>query len=456
MSSPATFIRYPYRPSFLTLLRRLRTQNNDSYARGNPNEPIVYASFQQHWDPSLEVPVLTLVSTCESKFHSTSCTRDHIKCINITSFVTGRAEQHNVTFTIPNDDLDLHTVKLTTLHAYENENNCFIKYGIYINTQDKPLLIINIFNLDKHACNELHTYSILHPEDLDPTQEHYLLGLSANRIGNIQHHSLDHEAMTQLDETDLINIGYKTPMNKRARLEHTTSSQDTDSTSSTLSDDTVIDIMTINNIMYSPTSSNWTYTNSRNIRPTGYPPKLNTKDNINNIVRTKPQLFPPGYFKNRLLSFPSDATVSDAIEDFRVTNYSTITDPFTDFAYYYFIIPKSLVKENLHKSWQAFYKLQCNIRHVHIDVKTHPHYNKAHRLHNWTISDNFHMTTNQRMRMEKLRLNAITCQQQLHHQIKYDDKTTQTLPLLSPVEIFNPTVTAWTDDNGEVISEYSE
>ncbi len=58
-SAPQTFLRFPYRPFILTLLKQLQTTPSDSQAaRRASKPPTVYAAFQQHWSPDLKFSVL--------------------------------------------------------------------------------------------------------------------------------------------------------------------------------------------------------------------------------------------------------------------------------------------------------------------------------------------------------------------------------------------------------------
>ncbi len=380
-SRPTTFIRYPYRPSFLTLLRRVQTTSTDSFAvRRANNPPTAYCSFQQHWDPSYDVPVLTMVAACDTKITNVTCTRATYQTIDIQCSVTGTAEQHNCTFpiTLPTVSSATDVVHLDLLHAYEFQQNTFSKFGVHLLEPRNPVLVINIFNLAPLSCNELHEYSVLHPQDVDPTNEHHLLGLSANRITTtLKHHHLEHDNMLHLDTTDLLNVGYMLPKSEK-------SSPTPADISASYYTTTIMENLFINNeTIKRPTDQTWTYKSSDDYTPHSYPPPHKHRDSNDLYPQRKPMLFPPGYYKHRKYTFPASSTVHDVLEDFRIVHNIPISHIIKEFAYYYHIIPKRMIQEHIDKPWHLFLNQCCGLQTISSDSKIHPLYNKPHRLANW-------------------------------------------------------------------------
>ena len=67
-SNPNLFTRFPYRPSLMTLLRRVETRPADEVGHKSVgiDPALVYASFQQHWSPAVNLPVLSIVGACNT------------------------------------------------------------------------------------------------------------------------------------------------------------------------------------------------------------------------------------------------------------------------------------------------------------------------------------------------------------------------------------------------------
>ena len=101
-SDPATFLRYPYRPSVMTLLRQVQTRPADTVGCIIPKEQhTVYASFQQHWEHCVDYPVLTLVAACDTRIHNFLFERNKRNEVTLTCAVTNITSQRRMTFDIP-------------------------------------------------------------------------------------------------------------------------------------------------------------------------------------------------------------------------------------------------------------------------------------------------------------------------------------------------------------------
>ena len=379
-SAPQTFLRFPYRPSILTLLKQLQTTPSDSQAaRRASKPPTVYAAFQQHWNPEFNFPVLTLVASCDSRIHSVSYERSRWHEMSISFSVKGDHEDHTSRFYIPlpaiaqSDEI----VKMDLQHAYEHEN-IFLKYIVYTTSPTRPLLTLNVHNLNLHSCDVLHIQSVLHPRDNTAFMERYILGLSGCRTRHYQTVYLHktHCKMQLLDTFDLFNIGYYAdqdptkPPAKRARFSESET------------------IIRHRSILYLPpdrfpkTCPNYTKWNfPRNydlLIPQKYPPPASQRYTSDLFRRHMPRLFPQGYFRNRILAYPPSTTVQEAIDIYRNTFLPLGHIPedtiVSEFGHYHYVKPWQKTLELRSMPFARFLDIHCAISNPTGNIKLVPAY----------------------------------------------------------------------------------
>ncbi len=388
-SKSSTFIRYPYRPSILNLLRRINTAPTDSVGAAiNKTRIHVYASFQHHWDPALNFPVLTLVAACDTKLHSLQHERHLFHTAKLTCSVTGIDAQHLLSFHLPLSQVTCTTgpLRMDLVHAYHNdEDDTFQKYVIYSQTPVKPMIVVNVHNLHAKSCNHLHVFSILHPKDPHPHQEKYILGICGNRERRFRTVYLDrsHPDMQLLDVVDLTNIGYFV-------------GKDNPSVPQNIIINNVEDILPYNiflNVTPAAAFQNMTlfyqWTLSFSIPPPTpkmYPPPPD-EDSYDGYTTSKPLLHPQGFYGNRVFTYPLSSTLREVIINFKSIFLPDVHLPFhrvlSMFQHYYFA--KQTPREappNLEEIWGC-YLSKTKMQNPDAHIKLSPLYRRNNQLATW-------------------------------------------------------------------------
>ncbi len=392
-SKPSTFIRYPYRPSIMNLLRRINTAPTDSVgAAVNKTKIHVYASFQHHWDPALNFPVLTLVAACDTKIHSLQHERHLFDTSKLSCSVTGIDAQHVISFHLPLPQVTYTgTLRMDLVHAYTNEEeDTFQKYIIYSQTPINPMFIINVHNLHARSCNHLHVFSVLHPKDPQPYQEKYILGISGHRERRFRTVYLDksHPDMQLLDVIDLTNIGYFV-------------GKDNPSVPQNIIVNNIEDVLPYNIYLnVTPTTQfqnmslvyQWTLSFSITPPiPKSYPPPLQD-DSYDEHTTSKPLLHPQGFYGNRVFSYPLSSTLREVIINFQSIFLPDVHLPFhkvlSMFQHYYFA--KQTPREappHLEETWGC-YLSKTKMQNPDAHIKLSPLYRRNYRLATWIPVEN--------------------------------------------------------------------
>ncbi len=384
-AEPLTFLRYPYRPSVMTLLRQVQTKPADIVGCVVPKEQhTVYASYQQHWDHSVDYPVLTLVAACDTRIHSFLFDRTTRNEISITCAVTNMTSQRRLTFDIPLPSIcsTIRSTNMDIVRAYETDD-AFEKFSIHMGDHQTPLLIVNVHNLGTTSCNRLHVLSIITPEDPETNHEKYILALSGvrkRRFRTVYIHR-SQPPMNMLDSYDLISMGYFTDGTNHHHTEKITVP---------VLEFRIDELLNVPQSTFPrlwPSNNDWGYSKDPEFQaPQRYPPpiELIVKPTPN---KRHPQLFPPGYFRNRAAAYPSKFTVRDALEDYRKrhcgTGKYTPQELAQPFAYYHFAASATQVLDNLETLWTKFLYFSCGIQKQDTHVRISPLYQRGYTHFTW-------------------------------------------------------------------------
>jgi len=212
-SNPNAFIKYPYRPSMMTLLRSVHLTMNDPYHYGLiPNMCTAYASLQNHWSPECNVPVLTVVTPCNTTMGSPFFRRTAFDFGRLDFSFSTDEDQRHVSFDIP-----------LIINADHARNNCVIEckysldsldvfniYEIQQQQSEEVMFRIVTIQLSSDSCNQLHKSSLLIPFQHTTCPERIILGLSGLRetVFNIMFPPKADAIIDLLDDNDLMAIGY--------------------------------------------------------------------------------------------------------------------------------------------------------------------------------------------------------------------------------------------------------
>jgi len=212
VASPATFIKYPYRPSTMTLLRKLETLPCDPIATESQiNPPTVYASIQNHWNPVVNCPVLTVATTCDTSMSQPFFHRAMFDFGRISLYFSTATDQSFATFDIPLMIPASVANKPVTCNLMANVDHVDVLsiYEIKIRGIDFPIFRIHCFQLAPLTCTYLHHTSLHIPFQYEYPPERFILGLSGcrNTIYSINYPTLDDPILRLLDYYDMIAIG---------------------------------------------------------------------------------------------------------------------------------------------------------------------------------------------------------------------------------------------------------
>jgi len=211
-SSPHVFVRYPYRPSMMTLLRKLETYPCDPIHKDPiTRTPTVYASIQNHWSPAINCPVLTIVTACDTSVSQPFFHRLAVDFARVSFYFSTDTDQSYCSFDLPliipaSKATFAVTVDLKTSTDSVDILNC---YEIRARNYKKPIFRINCFQLAPMTCTVLHDTSLHIPFQQDYPQERFILGLSGCRdtVYKIHYPDLNTPITFLLDEEDIIAIG---------------------------------------------------------------------------------------------------------------------------------------------------------------------------------------------------------------------------------------------------------
>lgn len=365
--TPQKVIRFPYRPSVMTLLRRIRTTPRDMVS-ANPKQrlPNVYASYQLHWDKFYDVPVLTVAAGCDTAVHSPVWTRTHYMYGTLDIEVARQHERHVVSFELPLDLPEFQGTKPVVLDFYQglNLDNKLNSYVLHPSDLKTPIVIINLWNLCSDTCNELHLKSVIQLDGVSVHDEHYVLGLSGDRDTRfkLEYDAIDADRHFFLDFHDLVHIGfYNTPTekpifirNKNAVVKRPPIANMFPSGHVDLSKDK--QKLTIKD-------ANYYEAIAEVYRPQFYPPSQAPLDVAKNL-RVQPDAFPPGYYNHREILDRRNHTVQDALDSFDAIHPKPKRKDHhvMNFAAFHVTSP-IFVTQNLKNSYKTFV-LKCGLTDI--------------------------------------------------------------------------------------------
>jgi len=361
-SNPNAFIKYPYRPSMMTLLRSVHLTMNDPYHYGLiPNMCAAYASLQNHWSPECNIPVLTVVTPCNTTISSPFFRRTAFDFGKLDFSFSTDEDQRHVSFDIP-----------LIINAEHARNNCVIEckysldsldvmniYEIQQQQSEEVMFRIVTIQLSSNSCNHLHKTSLLIPFQHTICPERIILGLSGLRetVFNIQFPPKADAIIDLLDDNDLMAIGYihhrkfKKPIYVQKRLVKDydnlfprTKHMDTSTICLSDVEDTV-DIEV-------PVAKTRSHGNLKT--PKLFPPiKSKCGKDLSNLDK-KPLRFPPGYMINRLVPIPDNYTVFDVLMDMKDTSRIDSMDEAYSIFQVYYQVAYHQVEENLKMQMNSF------------------------------------------------------------------------------------------------------
>ena len=352
--------KYPYRPSVMTLLRKIQVSPTDYYCQ-EPYEfmPTVYGSYQQHWSPEINVPVITFATVCDASIGNPRLSRcsyrkGEISLVAVSK--TGAAYTVDMEFPLNllGEPEVRQPLKLLTRHAHRHQDTCLISYSVTDDPNEKPYAIINIWNFGHTLCMDLHKQSVVEVEYNVTAGEHYVLGLTGFKDITFEPTRLDkhHKALGFLDSTDRHNIGYYRCLTRTLpKLD-------------TLIDETIKP--TKRNIIYDISKDQWNTAAVSTNHPSLYPivipmeaPKISAK---------KPSPLPPGYFNQRLDTTKEFKTVEDAVKDFQYTFLIKQEHLLEKFMRYYRVKSIVALNKGMNKRFDDFLLQQCDIHKVMTDI----------------------------------------------------------------------------------------
>jgi len=330
-SSPHAFLRFPYRPSLMTLLRRLETYPCDPVATETlRSNPLIYASIQNHWHPKIACPVLTVVSTCDTSMSPPFFHRSFVDFGRVSFYFSTAHDQTFATFDLPlmvpasEATKPIHCVLISSTDHVDIMN----LYEIRSRGSDKAIARIQTFQLAPTTCTTLHDTSLHIPLQNAYPEERFLLGLSGcrNTFYHINYPTFEDPILTMLDDEDLIAIGiayrqcrllpritaspydeYPKPLIPRLAF-HRTSRIDVDLL---VTDELVTRIIhpgkRRSNIFQWPSNTSL------------YPPPRQACDIHFNLINVPPLKFPPGYVLYRFTDDVMRCKVTDFIQDIMVS-----------------------------------------------------------------------------------------------------------------------------------------
>ena len=360
-SHPNSFIRFPYRPAVMTLLRQVETYEVDIVATEHGSDkPRVYASFQNHWSPNINVPVLSLVGACNTVLSPPTFRRRKFDWATVTIMASTSQMQHDVSFKVPlilNQESATKHVVLEMVRAHDLGDH-MTQYIIHPQDIFVPLLIVKIWNLSRYGCNQLHLASTYLAPRANVQDELHIFGLSGERqtAYKIMYHSLTDGAMSMLTEEDLIAIGYR----RWEPPKPTFPKNDEDSLEDHNPKNLMARMLPVQPARITPgvyrlaviPTKKTIYQRRKTPNILYYPPANKHRAEFND---RKPTLFPTGYYSFRDVFMPKYATVRDVCNDLHKARGKRTPSAATVLAYQCGV-PVKTVLENLSTNFRNFVK----------------------------------------------------------------------------------------------------
>ena len=215
--SPDAIISNPFSGNMLTCLRQLKTEPCDMVSPSLPANPRhrlkVYACYQQHWYPKINMPVLTLVAPCGVSISPPSFKRKFSARATLKFIASSTGQQENLKFNLPLL-IPRTMVSSSIVMTHGPSSSCPDTITSYILKTTAPelnLVWIKVIHLSVIGCYSLHVRSLITLARPSPTSEIHILGLSAARHTSytIMHQSPSHIGIKFLQEHELQAIGWK-------------------------------------------------------------------------------------------------------------------------------------------------------------------------------------------------------------------------------------------------------
>jgi hypothetical protein len=366
-SHPIMFIRFPYRPSLMTYLREVQGKPIDtmgsSYTSGEPTK--VYAAFQNHWNPAVDIPVLSIVGTCTTTLSPPILTRKTYEYATITIMASTDQTQQVYEFKVPLIQQILtcsNKIVLQTVSAIDlaDQLSTFI---IHPQNPKEPLALIKIWNLSAYGCQTLHLQGLYEVPRIKVTEELHLLGLSGDRdtTYQIQLPPINSPILSLLEELDLQALGYRQKIPNKPIFPIYEEKAPTDKTDHNLitrmvpQRATFRHVMSKNHVVVPTRTTRFKQSGASQAKPCFYPPPIIHQPGFP-FGMIKPLLFPAGFHTYKNLIADKLLTVKDIVNDMSADSKCARTG-LEMFAERFDISP-TLAEEYLNHSFEYFYKSQ--------------------------------------------------------------------------------------------------
>ncbi len=370
-SNPVLFTRFPYRHSLMTLLRCVETRSADAVAtKYSGRDPVLaYASFQSHWSPEVNLPVLTIVGACNTNIAPPFFRRLSFEYGQITIMASSSQQQEIMEFKIPLIQTQ-HDARARVVMEHSDAfdvGDQLTSYVLHPQDRTKPIALIKLWNLSRYGCIELHTTSLYRPPRAKHTDEVHILGLSGDRQTTYRINyplPLDPD-MVMLEELDLQAIGYRQKHNGE-RLPEYRGIEELWNAPADRSHNMLLARMM-------PASSTYRHTAASNVivvperkvfykgriqrKAMFYPPALEHKMG-KPFGAVSAMLFPAGFQAFRHLATSDVMTLREAIEDVRRANHWDYYEAIEKFSAVTGIVMSS-IEQQIDSTFQKF----CSTHH---------------------------------------------------------------------------------------------
>ncbi len=366
-SHPIMFIRFPYRPSLMTYLREVKGQPIDtmgsSYTSGEATK--VYAAFQNHWNPAIDIPVLSIVGSCTTTLSPPILTRKTYEYATITIMASTDKNQQIYEFKVPLIQQILtcsNKIVLQTVSAIDlaDQLSAFV---IRPQNPKEPLALIKIWNLSAYGCQTLHLQNLYEVPRIKVTDELHLLGLSGDRdtTYQIQLPPINSPILSLLEELDLQALGYRHKTPNKPIFPVYEEKSPTDKTDHNLitrmvpQRATFRHVMSRHHVVVPTRTTRFKQSQAKQAKPCFYPPPIFHQPGFP-FGMIKPLLFPAGFHTYKNLIAGKLLTVKDIVND--MSNDTKCARTGLELFAERFDISPTLAEEYLNHSFEYFYKAQ--------------------------------------------------------------------------------------------------
>ena len=385
LTEPNMFIRFPYRPSIMTLLRQVRTKPTDSVARAflAVDPPQVYAGFQNHWNFVNDIPVLTILGACNTILSPPVITRRSFEYATVTVMASTSQEQATVEFKLPLfQGLSKSSCRIVmeTTAALDMDDQ-YVAYAVHAQNPKEPLAIVKLWNLSVFGCEKLHSHSVYEAPCAKVTDELHLFGLSGDRSTSfqIEFPSIENPMMKMLEELDLQAIGYRNKPFQRPALPPMKCGPANDRTERNLvtrmmPQKATYRSITNSNVVIVPKRTT-TFKGRIDIKPSLYPPPLVHQPG-HPYGTIKPVLFPAGFDTYRNMQEGNNRLLREIIQDIVDNDEDIQFDIAVNLFSQQIGLTRRCVKDNLNTPFADFYnanvKNRYNKKKVPYYIRTQP------------------------------------------------------------------------------------